>query len=138
MRPPYEAWNRTTRVAATAAGEKAVVIWNIDTRDWAGASVALITRRALHGGDGAIVLMHTFPHATATALPAIIRGYRARGFRFPTIGQMLGIAGPVPFPWAIVPDPSRYSRGVLTKGLTNRLGWEETSLQTACQDLTGR
>ena len=97
MRPPYEAWNRTTRIATTAAGQVAVVIWNIDTRDWAGSTVKTITRRALHGDNGAIVLMHTMVGDTAIALPDIIRAYRARGFRFVTIGQMLGIEGPVPY-----------------------------------------
>jgi peptidoglycan/xylan/chitin deacetylase (PgdA/CDA1 family) len=97
MRPPYEAWNRTTRIATTAAGERAVVVWNIDTKDWANGTVASITKRALHGGNGAIVLMHTYVHNTAVALPAIIRGYLARGFRFMTIGEMLGIDGPVPY-----------------------------------------
>jgi peptidoglycan/xylan/chitin deacetylase (PgdA/CDA1 family) len=97
MRPPYEAWNRTTRIATTAAGERAVVVWNIDTKDWDGGTVASITKRALHGGNGAIVLMHTYVHDTAIALPAIIRGYLARGFRFVTIGQMLGVDGPVPY-----------------------------------------
>jgi peptidoglycan/xylan/chitin deacetylase (PgdA/CDA1 family) len=97
MRPPYEAWNRTTRIAVTAADQRAMVIWNIDTKDWAGSTVATIQRRALHGQDGAIVLMHTTVENTATALPEIIRGYRARGFRFVTIGQMLGLDGPVPY-----------------------------------------
>lgn len=97
MRPPYEAWNRTTRIATTAAGLQAVVVWNIDTEDWAGSTVKTITRRALHGDNGAIVLMHTTAGDTAIALPDIIRGYRARGFRFITIGQMLGIDGPVPY-----------------------------------------
>ena len=98
MRPPYELWDDATNAAAAAEGLQAVVLWNIDTRDWQGASQATIRREALSGGRGSIVLMHTFPEATAAALPAIIRGYRARGFEFVTIGQMLEIDGPVPFP----------------------------------------
>lgn len=98
MRPPYEAWNRTTRIATRAAGQRAVVLWNIDTRDWAGSTVGTIRRRALHGDNGAIVLMHTTVENTAIALPDIIRGYRARGFEFVTIGEMLGLDGPVPYP----------------------------------------
>ena len=97
MRPPYEAWNRTTRIATRAAGQAAVILWNIDTKDWAGSTVSTIRRRALHGDKGAIVLMHTTVENTAIALPDIIRAYRARGFRFVTIGQMLGIDGPVPY-----------------------------------------
>ena len=98
MRPPYELFDATTAAAAAAEGLEAVILWNIDTRDWQGASAPSIRRAALHGGRGSIVLMHTGPEPTADALPGIIRGFRARGFQFVTIGQMLGIEGPVPFP----------------------------------------
>jgi hypothetical protein len=42
--------------------------------------------------------MHTGPEATAAALTGIIKGYKKRGFTFVTIGQLLGLDGPVPFP----------------------------------------
>jgi peptidoglycan/xylan/chitin deacetylase (PgdA/CDA1 family) len=100
MRPPFELFDETTTAAATAEGFDAVILWNIDTQDWQGASARTIQRIALSGGRGAIVLMHTFPEATAAALPGIIKGYKARGFRFVTIGQLLGMDGPVPFPAA--------------------------------------
>lgn len=98
MRPPYELFDETTAAAASAEGFDAVILWNIDTEDWKGASARTIQRVALSGGRGSIVLMHTFPEATASALPGIIKGYKARGFRFVTIGQLLGMGGPVPFP----------------------------------------
>jgi peptidoglycan-N-acetylglucosamine deacetylase len=99
MRPPYARWDDATAVAATAEGLSAVVLWNVDTGDWRrNVSAASIRRTALSGGRGSIILMHTFPEATAAALPGIIAGYRARGFEFVTIGQLLGIGGPVPFP----------------------------------------
>lgn len=98
MRPPYEAFDDATRIAAGAAGLRDIVLWDVDTRDWEGATQWQITQTALAGGRGSIVLMHTFPAATAAALPAIIRGYRSRGFTFVTLGQLLGIPGPVPFP----------------------------------------
>jgi peptidoglycan/xylan/chitin deacetylase (PgdA/CDA1 family) len=98
MRPPYELFDDTTTVAAAAEGLDAVILWNVDTRDWQGASAPSIRREALHGGRGSIILMHTGPEATADALPGIIRGFKARGFEFVTIGEMLGIDGPVPFP----------------------------------------
>ncbi|MEP6893848.1 MAG: polysaccharide deacetylase family protein, partial [Gaiellaceae bacterium] len=98
MRPPYELWDETTDAAASAVGLDAVILWNVDTSDWEGASAATIRRIALNGGKGSIILMHTFPEATAAALPGIIKGFKARGFQFVTIGQMLGIDGPVPYP----------------------------------------
>lgn len=97
MRPPYDAFNRATRIAATAAGKQDLVLWDVDTLDWTGLSAQAISNRALAGRDGSIVLMHTFPVNTSAALPSIIARYRARGFTFVTIGTLLGLPGPVPF-----------------------------------------
>ena len=98
MRPPYGSWDANTKLAARAAGDSRVVLWDIDTRDWSGSGQWRIYRAAMAGQGGSIVLMHTFVKASAFALPAIIAGYRARGFTFVTIGQMLGLGGPVPYP----------------------------------------
>jgi len=97
MRPPFGSRDRNTALAAAAAGDDAVVLWDVDTRDWSGLSPWSIAKRALAGGRGSIVLMHTMYAPTALALPRIIANYRARGFRFVTIGELLGIPGPVPF-----------------------------------------
>lgn len=97
LRPPYGAFDKLTRVTATSAGQRDVVLWDVDTRDWSGLSASAIAARALAGIDGSIIVMHTFVANTALALPRIVAGYRARGFRFVTIGQLLGIPGPIPF-----------------------------------------
>jgi len=97
MRPPYGARDRVTTLAAAAAGDEAIVTWDVDTRDWSGIGATAIARRALAGGKGSIVLMHTLYWTTASALPRIIAGYRARGFTFVTVGELLGVPGPVPF-----------------------------------------
>jgi peptidoglycan/xylan/chitin deacetylase (PgdA/CDA1 family) len=98
MRPPYEEFDDGTRFATSAAGESHVVLWDVDTMDWTGLSVSEIVSRAVVGRAGSIVLMHTSPGNTANALRTIISRYRARGYTFVTIGQMLGIGGAVPFP----------------------------------------
>ena len=98
LRPPYGEYDRTTRIAAGAAGDADVVLWDIDTKDWTGASTRAIVARATRGTNGSIVLMHTFVANTALALPRIIATYQARGYQFVTVGQLLGIRGPVPFP----------------------------------------
>lgn len=98
MRPPYGDYDWNTRLAANAAGDVNVVLWDVDTRDWSGISRFGIARAAETGQEGSIVLMHTFVRATAAALPHIIWTYRKRGFTFVTIGQLLGLGGPVPYP----------------------------------------
>jgi peptidoglycan-N-acetylglucosamine deacetylase len=97
MRPPYGSRDATTALAATAAGDAAVVLWDVDTQDWSGLGATAVARRALSGGKGSIVLMHTLYRTTAAALPGIIAGYRARGFQFVTVGELVGVPGPVPF-----------------------------------------
>ena len=98
MRPPYEEFDKNTRLAAAAAAESYVVLWDVDTLDWTGLGKDAIARRALSGKSGSIILMHTSSHATAAALSRIVARYRARGYTFATVGQMLGVPGPAPFP----------------------------------------
>jgi peptidoglycan/xylan/chitin deacetylase (PgdA/CDA1 family) len=94
VRPPYGAYTTATREAAARAGYPTMVVWDVDSRDWAGLSVAAITTRAEAGRHGSIVLMHAGPPNTPRALPAIIASYRARGYTFVTVPQLLGISWP--------------------------------------------
>lgn len=94
MRPPYGMWNRSVVRAASAAGFKAVVMWDVDARDWEGWTPGRLVRNATRGRNGSIVVMHTLP-ATVRILPRIIRYYRQRGFRFVTVPQLIeGAARP--------------------------------------------
>ena len=61
----------------------------MDSRDWARPSQSTLIYNATRGRNGSIVLMHTLSN-TAQALPYIIRNYKARGYTFVTIPQMLG------------------------------------------------
>jgi len=97
MRPPGGLFDDATRAAATSAGEPTIVLWDVDTSDWTGIGFRRIRANALAGTKGSIVVLHTSSMSTVRALPGIIRGYRKRGFEFVTIGQLLGIAGPIPF-----------------------------------------
>jgi peptidoglycan-N-acetylglucosamine deacetylase len=59
------------------------VHWHVDAHDWAGESADGIVGRVLDGarrqGDGAIVLLHSWPDATAEALPRLIDELRSGG-----------------------------------------------------------
>lgn len=96
FRPPGGAW--TPRVAAIVrtAGYRRLVLWdttNLDTDLDASRSQRLAA--ALSGGRGSIVLMHCNHDWSADLLPDIIAGYRARGYRFVTLPELLGPARPV-------------------------------------------
>jgi len=91
VRPPGGAWNAATARAAKAAGFGGIVLWDVDPHDWRGRSASIIAARATGGTNGSIVLLHAGPKATPLALRAIIRSYRARGFAFVTVSQVLGL-----------------------------------------------
>jgi peptidoglycan/xylan/chitin deacetylase (PgdA/CDA1 family) len=82
--------------AAKAAGFRAVVKWAVDSGDAVVSDPGVITWRAERGWNGSIILMHMNRATSADILPAIIASYRARGYRFVTLGQMFGVPGPVP------------------------------------------
>lgn len=93
-RPPYGRYTNATRRAAAAEGLATLILWDVDARDWSGLGAAAIAGRAERGLDGSIVLMHCGPAATVAALPAIVAAYRARGFGFVTIPELIEGGGP--------------------------------------------
>ena len=78
MRPPYELSEQEgrTEAAAAAVNLDAVILWNVDTGDWQGASASTIRRIALSGGKGSIILMHTFPRRPRRHCPRSSRASR--------------------------------------------------------------
>ena len=90
-RPPFGARTMETDRLAAAAGFPYVVLWDTTGGDTVRhATVSGVIRGASAGRSGSIVLLHAGPDVTPRALPAIIASYRARGFRFVTLPEMLG------------------------------------------------
>lgn len=85
LRPPYGLYNATTQAIAGGRGLD-LALWNVDTQDYTGISAEKIAQRALATTSAhAVVLMHDGPKnrgQTLAALPAIIDGFRARGYQF--------------------------------------------------------
>ncbi len=90
FRPPYGAYNRTLTAVLKALGYVAMVMWDVDSRDWSGLSAAAIVRRVLDDtAAGSIVLFHLHGAHTAEALREIIPALRARGYSLTTVGGLL-------------------------------------------------
>jgi peptidoglycan/xylan/chitin deacetylase (PgdA/CDA1 family) len=91
MRPPGGYNNTVAREVIKTLG-LAICLWDIDTRDWDGApSAELVTERALAARNGSVILLHDGDNVVQ-ALPGIISGLRAKGFRLVTMNEMLGIS----------------------------------------------
>jgi peptidoglycan/xylan/chitin deacetylase (PgdA/CDA1 family) len=92
FRPPYGSFNAAT-MRELRAMHLLMVLWSTDTGDFRQPGVSVIVERALAGArPGAIILLHDAGGVrtqTIAALPAIIRGLHARGYRLVTVPQLL-------------------------------------------------
>jgi peptidoglycan/xylan/chitin deacetylase (PgdA/CDA1 family) len=92
-RPPYGDMNSSTTSASAAIGFYRVILWDVDPRDWSQPGASVITSRVLGAvHPGAIVCMHLTPQ-TAQALPSILSGLRARGYKAASLPEMFHAAG---------------------------------------------
>jgi peptidoglycan/xylan/chitin deacetylase (PgdA/CDA1 family) len=92
FRPPYGEIDPKVKAAARANGLE-MVFWTLDSEDDQHPGVGAIRVKVVRQTTpGAIVLLHDGGHhpETVLALPGIIEGLRARGFRFVTVTELLG------------------------------------------------
>ena len=108
FRPPYGSFDATT-MSELRRLHLLMVLWSVDTSDYAQPGVATIVQRALAGAHpGAIILMHDAGGTrtqTVAALPLIIKGLRARGLKPVTVPQLLA-DDPPPAGLALPPNLS--------------------------------
>lgn len=112
FRPPYGYRNATTDLAAARAGFPDVILWDVDPKD----TVKRLTdgqliHNASMGRAGSIVLLHVGPDATPRILARVIASYRARGFTFVTVPELLAPAAPHPIPGPPVPTIASAANG---------------------------
>lgn len=92
LRPPCGIYDNNTVNFAVENGYK-VVLWNIDTHDWAHSSVESIVNsieKNVKGGD--IVLFHDYvsgKNNTKEALEIIIPKLKKQGYEFVTVSELL-------------------------------------------------
>jgi peptidoglycan/xylan/chitin deacetylase (PgdA/CDA1 family) len=88
FRPPYGSTGPRLEALARSLGMQ-TVLWTVDPRDWSRPGTATIVTRVLTAVQPrAIVVLHDGGgprEQTVAAVPAIIRGLRARGYRLVTV-----------------------------------------------------
>lgn len=93
FRPPYGNLTPELVQRAKVLG-MTTVKWDVDPEDWRHPGVSLIREAVLSGvKSGSIVVLHDNIETkgqTVQALPGIIEGLQARGYRLVTITQLLG------------------------------------------------
>jgi peptidoglycan/xylan/chitin deacetylase (PgdA/CDA1 family) len=96
FRPPYGSRSRDVVSWLGRDGGPTVVLWDVDTGDWAMPGAPAIAATVLaQARPGSIVLMHDGGgdrSQTAEALPAVIEGLLDRGHRFVRVDELLPAA----------------------------------------------
>jgi peptidoglycan/xylan/chitin deacetylase (PgdA/CDA1 family) len=96
FRPPYGAYDDSTRAAARAIGHD-IIMWNIDTLDWSHRNPDASMNHFYQAMGGAnpgaqsfIPLQHDiWPESVNTLTPRAIEYIRSRGFRLVDLGTCL-------------------------------------------------
>ncbi|GAA3671277.1 hypothetical protein GCM10022224_039390 [Nonomuraea antimicrobica] len=91
FRPPYGETNATLRSVAQQLG-LTEVLWDVDSRDWNGASAAQIVQAAGRLQNGQVILMHDQYATTLAAIPQIAANLRARNLCAGMISTVTGRA----------------------------------------------
>lgn len=89
FRCPYGEYNDTVISTVNSMGMSAIQ-WDVDSLDWKGISAGDISDRVLKNvKSGSIVLFHNAAENTPEALPGIIEGLIADGYKIVPVSQIL-------------------------------------------------
>ena len=92
FRPPQGAYTQDTKEAANALGYD-IILWSIDTEDWAHTPASVIIEKVLSSlEDGDIILMHDYvsgKNTTCEALRIMIPAILERGYEFVTVSELI-------------------------------------------------
>lgn len=96
MRPPYGAYDNRTKNIAGQEGIKYLVMWSVDTSDWAttryGVSITtdyVINTAVNNASQNEIILMHMHSNKTVSGLSTILKRLRDEGYQFVTVDDMV-------------------------------------------------
>ena len=85
IRPPYGALNEAVRAQTT----RPMIMWSVDTLDWRHRDTARVLRTAVKAvRPGDIILFHDIHATTVAAIPRVLKGLSAQGYRFVTVSRL--------------------------------------------------
>ena len=73
-----------------------IILWDVDPLDWKRPGPAVVRNRILkETRPGSIVLSHDIHPGTIEAMPSTFDELEAKGFKFVTVSELIGMATPV-------------------------------------------
>ena len=96
LRPPYGAYDSRTRTIAGQEGYRYLVLWSVDTSDWAttryGVTITtdyVINTAVNNASHNGIILFHMHSSKTVSGLPTILKRLRDAGYQFVTVNEIV-------------------------------------------------
>ena len=96
LRPPYGAYDSRTRTIAGQEGYRYLVLWSVDTSDWAttryGVTITtdyVINTAVNNASHNGLILFHMHSSKTVSGLPTILKRLRDAGYQFVTVNEMV-------------------------------------------------
>lgn len=90
LRPPYGAVDQTVSRMAIK-NSMSIVLWSVDTRDWAEKDSSVIYNRVVANSTrGSIVILHDVHKPSIDALEKIIKKLTREGYKLVTVSDILG------------------------------------------------
>jgi peptidoglycan-N-acetylglucosamine deacetylase len=95
MRPPYGSLaSRQKRWIHDEFGYQ-IILWDVDPFDWKRPGPNVVCNRVVkQTRAGSIVLSHDIHGGTIEAMPCILNQLEAKGFKFVTVSELVGMASP--------------------------------------------
>ena len=94
VRPPYGAITSAQKTWIKAEFGLPSILWSVDPEDWKKPGSSVVASRLINGAKpGGILLAHDIHAPTIDAMPRALDGIRAKGYRFVTVTQLIGLEG---------------------------------------------
>lgn len=95
FRPPYGSITERQKHWIHDEFGYAIILWDVDPLDWKRPGPAVVRSRILkETRPGSIVLSHDIHPGTIEAMPSTFDELEAKGFKFVTVSELLGMATP--------------------------------------------
>jgi peptidoglycan-N-acetylglucosamine deacetylase len=95
MRPPYGSLTEREKHWIHDEFGYQIILWDVDPYDWKRPGPAVVRNRILkETRPGSIVLSHDIHPGTIEAMPSTLDALEAKGFKFVTVSELIGMATP--------------------------------------------
>ncbi len=93
MRPPYGAITSSQKQWIKTDFGYPTIMWSLDPRDWQNRNAITVSNRILgQAKQGAIILAHDIHKSTIDAMPTVLDGLKARGYKFVTVSELIKLS----------------------------------------------